>query len=89
MAKRKTVSVEALTEQANYLLANDKHGPEHRFGVMALIETVLHDTGNYRGFRYLEISEVPKGCLPGINAGPAVSCTQKFEYTDTTRIRFY
>lgn len=60
MAKRKTVSVRAVVEQANKLLAlPDTHGTTHdlnadfRKGVISMVERVLHDTGNYRGFHYL------------------------------------
>jgi hypothetical protein len=60
MAKRKTVEVTTLVENANRLLAlPDAHGrvidlnADFRRGVISMVERVLHDTGNYRGFAYL------------------------------------
>lgn len=62
MAKRKTIEVKTLVENANLLLsrpdAADLDGDPHinkqfRLGVIAMVERVLHDTGNYRGFAYL------------------------------------
>lgn len=61
MAKgRKTFDVEVMRENANRLLAlPDTHGrvrdltPDFRQGVISMIERILHDTGNYKGFAYL------------------------------------
>lgn len=58
---RKTFEVEALRERVNFfnelgaVLNNDR--TEARDAVNALLETVLHDTGNYKGFRYLDGTE--------------------------------
>lgn len=84
MARRKTHSVAALIEQANYSLEHDEHGPEFRKGVMMMLEKVLFDTGNYKGFRYLTEEEVPKGQEPGIR-----KVAEKNVFPDTTRVRYY
>lgn len=56
MSKRKTISVTNLVDVANrYLELPDAPGiigDQFRHGVAAMIEHVLHDTGNYRGFQY-------------------------------------
>ena len=53
-SKRKTIEVAAVREMANAMLANsDDDRTEGRVGVALLLERVLHDTGNYKGFRYL------------------------------------
>lgn len=60
MAKRKTVEVERLRESANRFLAlpadhgrEDVLTPQFRWGVIQMIESALHATGNYKGFAYL------------------------------------
>ena len=50
---RKTVSVEAVRQRANLLLGSDTTGVEQRWGVIAMIEFVLFETSNYKGFSYL------------------------------------
>ncbi len=58
MAKRKTVAVDDLRSKVNHCLAESTCSPEVRRGMISVLETILHDTGNYRGFTYLE-SAVP------------------------------
>lgn len=52
---RKTVSVEAMRENSNILLANTARcfDESFRLGVIAMTESILFSTGNYKGFRYL------------------------------------
>ena len=60
MAKiaRKTVEVGTLLYRLNYFLANDKGTPEEREIMIAFVEGILHDTGNYRGYAYLDTTEI-------------------------------
>ena len=60
MAKtaRKTVEVGTLLHRVNYFLASDKSTADEREVMCTFIEGVLHDTGNYRGYRYLDTSEI-------------------------------
>lgn len=51
---RKTVDVETLKRSANYYLNNPDTTPEGREGVAGLIESALHLSGNYKGFRYTD-----------------------------------
>ena len=55
MAKpaRKTIAVGTLLHRLNYFLASDRSTPEEREVMATFVEGVLHDTGNYQGFRYL------------------------------------
>ena len=55
---RKTVSVGTLLYRLNYFLANDRGTPEEREVMIAFVEGILTDTGNYRGYRYLDTDEV-------------------------------
>ena len=90
---KKTFKVQALLDQLNWNLAND-HQPSNsgRGPMMLLVEDVLHKTGNYRGFRYLEQHEVPVGCKPGIQpkstVGLDADATYRFLNTDPTRVRY-
>ena len=52
--KRKTIDVNYLKAFANNMLAGaDPMQKEVRLGVSVMIEDILHRTGNYQGFRYL------------------------------------
>ena len=56
MAKiaRKTVEVGTLLYRLNYFLENDRGTAEEREIMIMFVEGILHDTGNYRGYRYIE-----------------------------------
>ena len=94
---RKTVEVSKLVEMVNAMLltSTNTFGDTKmvRQGAMNMLESVLHDTGNYRGFRQLRPSEVPAGELPGI----AVECVdgtsmdQRFPAgkVDSTRVHYF
>jgi hypothetical protein len=51
---RKTVEVGTLLHRLNYFLANDKGTADEREIMISFVEGILHDTGNYMGFRYIE-----------------------------------
>jgi hypothetical protein len=53
MRPRKTTSVEDLIDTANHMLEHSTCSREARCGMIALLESMLHATGNYRGFSYL------------------------------------
>lgn len=59
----KTMHIDTVIDKANAALANWPIGktPEeiernrhYRFGLASLLESILHDTGNYKGFGYLD-----------------------------------
>jgi hypothetical protein len=64
MGKRKTISVALITERVNHLLAYRvglgdsvaRLTPEqaYRRGAASVLESVLHETGNYHGFGYVD-----------------------------------
>ena len=98
MASRKTMSVVDIKNFANNQLASSIRyerqkesiegiDAEFRQGVMSMIEAVLMDTGNYKGYRYLSLDEVPTGCTPGIRRDRGDE--KKFENTDRTRVRYF
>ena len=90
MAKRKTIKVEELVDFCNMLLAKSTAPSVYRNGVMVVVEHFLHETENYKGFRYLLEAEVPEGQLPGINYhdGTPLPYPQRFYNTDTTRVQY-
>ena len=59
MKARKTIKVERIKQMVNYYL---KNSPTEdgllREGQINLMEAILAETGNIRGFRYLETDEV-------------------------------
>jgi hypothetical protein len=57
---RKTTNVETVRNRVNILLANPNVSDEYRLGAAAILESILHDTGNYQGYSYVGI-EFPKG----------------------------
>ena len=63
---RKTFNVAAFKEKINWRLSNCFLAEDEMKQLCMTLEDVLHDTGNYGGFRYLGISEVPEGEVPGI-----------------------
>lgn len=60
MAKpaRKTIAVGTLLHRLNYFLANDRGTADEREIMISFVEGILHDTGNYRGYRYLDTAEI-------------------------------
>ena len=64
---RKTIDVAQLRKQVNGLLAESICSADARQGMINVLEHVLHDTGNYEGFQYLNKYDVPAGTKPGIN----------------------
>ncbi|MHB8123382.1 MAG: hypothetical protein ACYDG4_14645 [Desulfuromonadaceae bacterium] len=92
MAKRKTIKVAELVEIVNDILKTSlSDSKERRQGAMNVLETVLHETGNYRGFCYLLAGEVADG-VPGINyvdGLPHRDPVMRFANTDHTRVMYF
>jgi hypothetical protein len=87
---RKTIEVERLVEMVNDVLqqsAEDQKGI--RQGMINMLESVLFETKNYKGFRYLNQNEVNTP-YPGIwlNEDGSHNYPACFEHTDATRVRY-
>jgi hypothetical protein len=94
MAKRKTFEVETFLKQINEMLKLSKCDPEGRKTMQVILESVLMETGNYKGYRYLTANEVPAGHLPGINISPIdgqhlEDMVRRFEDTDSSRVCYF
>ena len=61
--KRKTISVEQLKDEVSRRNKESTCDPQVREGWNALLEEVLHSTGNYRGFGYWNL-KVNKNDVP-------------------------
>lgn len=94
---RKTVSVDYVLDMVNNILKNSDHEcADIRRGAAQVLENILHETGNYKGFRYLLHDEVPTGALPGVNYEPdergnMLPCedyTARFANTDDSRRQY-
>ena len=91
---RKTINVASIIESINDQLANSVQSKDFRFGQIIIAEDLLHETGNYQGFRYLHKHEVPAGHLPGIVFKDTIEQTPievRFALgtVDPTRIKFF
>jgi len=88
---RKTIEVSRITEKLNSILL---HSPDDSEPIRQVADYILtgflHDTGNYRGFRYLTKYDMEKsadGKTVGINDVNMHHATmeEKFDGTDSTR----
>jgi hypothetical protein len=83
---RKTLNVSDFKDTINGYLATSVCNEDVRQGMIESLTTVLHSTGNYKGFRYLIESEVPTDQKPGIRW-----VGDRFDFTDTdqTRVHYF
>lgn len=92
MTSRNSLDVAELLEYTNQVLRTSVCVPAIRTGWISALETVLFRTGNYRGFRYLGVKEVPRHMKPGIRMGEGgemLSYEERFAQTDDTRRCYY
>lgn len=88
---RKTIKVETVIDFANhYLATSDDQCSERRLGVLMMLDMILHETGNYRGFRHITNLETDR--TPGVrydeNTGDILDYPERFENTDRTRVQY-
>lgn len=60
---RVTIDVERVLDLANNLLANPDNAVDRKVGVCVLLERVLHETGNYAGYMYRNLSDTHHPCM--------------------------
>jgi len=91
MSKRKTVAVSELITMVNSICKDSQADrSDVRQGAMNVLESVLHSTGNYKGFRYLLANE----CVgkPGViyeGNMPHPDIEHRFKNTDCTRVQYF
>ena len=90
---KKTIQVEVLRNRINNTMKTDIGPHEGRQSLLCLLEDILHETGNYRGYRYLTEKEVLLNARPGIRttnlSGNELEYSDKFYCTDSTRVEYY
>lgn len=86
--KRKTIEVSAIREKANKMLFESANeNVKGREAVTIFIESILHDSGNYHGFLYIDKARSMTNSTFGIDfSRPA---DERFEGTDRTRVQYH
>jgi hypothetical protein len=64
-----TLQIQQLVGLVNRLNRFSKDEPPVRKGWNLIVEEVLLQTGNYKGFKLLGPDEVPDGHIPGVGEG--------------------
>ena len=79
MKSRKTVEINSVLKTANHFLATSPDASKgERQGVINLANSLLHESGNYRGFAYIEGKGIVRNPDPhGFHV-----------YPDETRLQF-
>jgi hypothetical protein len=92
---RKTFDVDEYRTMINHSLAVSGCSADMRKGMIVMLEEILHQTGNYKGFQYLMQGQVAAGERPGIfvNYTGLIESTpvdERFDpaLTDSTRVRY-
>ena len=57
-SSRKQYSVAKMLKMANHYLARADSTPDGRETMCDMIENILHGSGNYQGYMYLDTSEI-------------------------------
>ena len=58
---KKTVPVDQVKKFVNSWLSSDAFSQEEKKGMIATLETILHATGNYHGFTYVNMTKDSDG----------------------------
>jgi hypothetical protein len=88
MAKT-TIRVRDLVEKVNQMISMSVCAPFGREALTVLLSSVLHETGNYVGFRYLDARSVPQGCLPGIATEIRADGSPETVFPDPSRVEYF
>ena len=89
---RKTQTIDEIVDRANKYLSNtDADMRDRRQGVIDFVTGMLMQTGNYRGFGYLQASEVANGAggINYVNGLPHPDTVERVANTDSTRVRIF
>lgn len=99
---RKTIEIKKLVEKANNFMLHSRDDQiNERKALHHFVADILHDTGNYWGFNYLDsndMKESNQGTTAGINKGPngemlpyqpSKGITDRFDNTDSSRTYLY
>lgn len=84
----KTTKVKSILDYANSELAAVGGFDSNRAGIITMLEMVLHESGNYNGFMFLDEKDLGAGTIPGIYYDSATGAPV-FEGTDSTRRKYF
>jgi hypothetical protein len=88
---RKTIEVDLILDEVNAMLLNTPDDfRERRYGMIAVIEKILHDSDRYNGYRYLcpyMMEKSESGITPGIIFDESPNCDHI--YPDESRRLYY
>jgi hypothetical protein len=89
MKSKKTVTVQSIKERVNkFNIISPDDSRERRITLSCFLESILHETGNYRGFNYLDKKEMEKAGL-SFGVYRAESGDWAFDGTDDSRVFYY
>lgn len=54
---KKTIQVEMIKNFANEQLANPNYTIEEKYGIITMVEKILHEANAYNGFMFLSLNE--------------------------------
>ena len=84
----KTVKINLIKDTANRMLKDSPNDSvDYRQGIISVMDAILMETKNYRGFRYLDAGDVAPGYSVGVHIDKETH-VHDFENTDRTRIQF-
>jgi hypothetical protein len=91
--KRKTTKVADVLKLVNDILKNSKDSlVPQREGQALVLEQILHSTGNYHGFRYLDANDMKTssiGTTVGVREFNGQTKRWNFDKTDRTRVQYF
>lgn len=89
MKARKTANIKFLIDQANSMILHSVDAARgERTAIALFIEKVLMEHGCYKGFRYLDETDMEKS-NNGMSVGIRWNATNKWENTDSSRVMYY
>ena len=77
---RKTIAVDDIKATANKALSmpdNEYNTEEGRRGIIFMVESVLHATANYKGFRYTNLTDEMKDASGYLKPGQPADDTRR------------
>ena len=89
---RKTIEVAVIQSRINsFLLNSPDSDKDSRETMIQFLETILLETGNYKGFSFLnsiDMSKSESGISVGINLIQSTNFELQFAFTDHTRVKY-
>lgn len=86
--KKKTIQVSYLREKINkMILFSENKNVNGREALIVLAESILHESGNYRGFGYIDKAVSLTGSTFGVDHSRPEG--ERFEGTDKTRVHYF